>query len=193
MPIIMTEKPTTIVPTDLFFSPLANIRNTTPPIARKGVTEDGFRNSSQAEPPSEFKLSSHAVAVVPRLAPIMTPTDCMTVMILELTRPTTITVVTDDCTNTDKIVPKAHPAKRFAVILSMRPLSLPPASCVNVSLITFMPNMNSASPLSSPVINSNICLPLIFSLLYKSPQSRLLRPLLSQTHSFLRNFQTCTS
>ena len=161
IPIIMTEKPTTIVPIDLCFSPFANIRNTTPPIARKGVNDDGFRSCSQKEPPSEFKLSSHAVAVVPRFAPIITPADCVTVMIPEFTRPTTITVVTDDCTKTDRIVPNAHPAKRFAVILSMTPLSFPPASCVSVSLITFIPNMKSESPLSIPVTNAKICVPFI--------------------------------
>ena len=51
----MTEKPTTIVPIDLFFSPFANIRNTTPPIARKGVKEDGLRSCSQKEPPSGYR------------------------------------------------------------------------------------------------------------------------------------------
>ena len=39
---------------------------------------------------------SHAVTAVPRLAPIITPTDCTSVIVPELTNPTTITVVADD-------------------------------------------------------------------------------------------------
>ena len=105
IPIIMTEKPTTIVPIDLFLSLFANIRKTTPPIARKGVKEEGLSSCSQKEPPREFKLSSHAVAVVPRFAAIITPTDCATVIMPEFTSPTVITVVTDDCTNTARPVP----------------------------------------------------------------------------------------
>ena len=167
MPIIITENPTTIVPIDLFLALLANIRYTTPPIARNGVNEEGLRSISRKDPPRELRLSSHAVAVVPRFAPIMTPTDCATVMISELTRPTVMTVVTDDWTNTARRVPKAHPAMRLPVSLSIAPLRLPPAICVNVSLITFMPNMNSASPLSIPVISSKICVPLIINPLYR--------------------------
>ena len=161
IPIIMTEKPTTIVPMDFFLSLLANIRKTTPPIARKGVKEEGLRSCSRNDPPKEFRLSSHAVAVVPRFAPIMTPTDWLTLMMPEFTRPTTMTVVTDDCTKTASPVPNSHPQMRFPVTFSMSPLSLPPASCVSVSLITFMPNMNSARPLSIPVTSSKICVPLM--------------------------------
>ena len=162
IPIIMTEKPMTIVPMDFFLSSLANIKKTTLPMARKGVKEDGFSSCSQKEPPSEFKLSSHAVAVVPRFAPIITPSDWDTFIMPELTRPTVITVVTEDCTKMDSAVPKDHAATLFSVNLSIRVLSRPPASCVRVSLITFMPNMKSASPLSMPVTSSKICCPLIW-------------------------------
>ena len=155
----------TIVPMDFFLAVLANIRKTTLPMARNGVKEEGLSSWIQKDPPNEFKLSSHAVAVVPRLAPIMTPSAWDTFIMPELTRPTVMTVVTEDCTKTESTVPKDQAASRFSVILSIALLSWPPASCVRVSLITFIPNMKSASPLSIPVTNPKICCPLIFFVL----------------------------
>ena len=42
------------------------------------------------------RLSSHAVTVVPTLAPMMTLMACRSVISPELTKPTTITVVADE-------------------------------------------------------------------------------------------------
>ena len=132
-----------------------------PPSARKGVMEEGFKSSSQIGPPSEFKLSSQAVAVVPRLAPITTLAACVTFMIPELTRPTVMTVVTEDCTNTARVVPKIQPLIRFSVILLIMPLRLPPAICDSAELIVFIPKIKRATPLIIPVTRLNICIKLI--------------------------------
>ena len=43
-----------------------------------------------------LRLKIHAVTVVPMFAPMITLIDCLSVMIPELTKPTTITVVADE-------------------------------------------------------------------------------------------------
>ena len=62
-----------------------------------GVNDVGFNSFitklSLEIPP---RLSIHAVTVVPIFAPIITPMDCLSVIIPEFTKPTTITVVADE-------------------------------------------------------------------------------------------------
>lgn len=71
-------------------------------MARIGIHEDGFSQlimEEAASPPSRLdRPMSHDVMAVPRFEPIMTPIDCLSVIVPELTNPTTITVVAeDDC------------------------------------------------------------------------------------------------
>ena len=69
----------------------------TPIRARTGVNEDGFKSLiKKLSPLSPVRLNIQAVTVVPTLAPIITPTDCAIVIMPELTKPTTITVVADE-------------------------------------------------------------------------------------------------
>ena len=74
-----------------------NIRSTVPINASIGVKEVGFNscmNKLSLEIPP--RLNIHAVTVVPIFAPIITPIDCLSVIIPEFTKPTTITVVADE-------------------------------------------------------------------------------------------------
>ena len=84
----------------LFFE---NIFRKSPIMARIGIHEDGFSQfimDEAAFPPSRLERPmSHDVSAAPRFEPIMTPIDCRSVIVPELTNPTTITVVAeDDCT-----------------------------------------------------------------------------------------------
>ena len=68
-----------------------------PTRASTGVKEDGFNSLINRFPLSiPARLNSHAVTVVPTLAPIMTLMACFKVMIPELTKPTTMTVVAEE-------------------------------------------------------------------------------------------------
>ena len=97
IPNIRTENPRRTVPMFFFFSDLENIRKTMPTSARKGVKEVGFKRLVKKLPPSiPLRDRIQAVTVVPRLAPSITLTACVSCMIPELTRPTTITVEADD-------------------------------------------------------------------------------------------------
>ena len=62
-----------------------------------GVKEEGLSSCIQSTSPSIPDMeSSHEVTEVPRLAPIMTPIDCLSVISPEFTNPTTMTVVAED-------------------------------------------------------------------------------------------------
>ena len=57
----------------------------------------GFRSLTRKEELSmPVRLRIQDVIVVPTLAPIMTPTACSNLIMPELTKPTTITVVADE-------------------------------------------------------------------------------------------------
>ena len=80
-----------------FLTGLPNIRRIIPTKARIGVKDIGFKsfmNTLSPEIPPRLRI--HAVTVVPIFAPIITPIDCLSVIIPELTKPTTITVVADE-------------------------------------------------------------------------------------------------
>ena len=68
-----------------------------PMSASTGVKEVGLSRRTQtlllSMPP---RLSSHAVTVVPTLAPMMTLMACRSVISPEFTKPTTMTVVADE-------------------------------------------------------------------------------------------------
>ncbi len=97
MPSIRVAKAAMPVPMSFvrcFFPPIIMPRPTTPRIGQKFAGFISCRN--------RFELSmadrerSQAVTVVPMLAPMITPTACCSVMIWELTKPTTMTIVAPD-------------------------------------------------------------------------------------------------
>ena len=62
-----------------------------------GVKEEGLSRLSQTLPLSmPARLKSHAVTVVPTFAPMMTLIACRRVIMPELTKPTTMTVVAEE-------------------------------------------------------------------------------------------------
>ena len=81
-----------------------------------------------------------AVTVEPMLAPMITPTDWVNVIRPALTKPTTITVVTeDDCMTAVMTAPDNAPVKRFVVSLARTSLSPVPATVLRASAILRMP------------------------------------------------------
>ena len=93
-----------------------------PTIASIGIHEEGLRRVSIAEAPSPASMPEsetiHAVSAAPRFEPIITPTDCLSDIVPELTNPTTMTVVADDdCTTAVTISPRIKPDTGFEVIL----------------------------------------------------------------------------
>ncbi len=97
MPNISTAKPMRMDATDWRFSFFENRSMATPMMARTGEKEVGFRSLTRKEELSmPVRLRIQDVIVVPTLAPIMTPTACSNLIMPELTKPTTITVVADE-------------------------------------------------------------------------------------------------
>ena len=91
--------------------------------------------------------TSCEVTVVPILEPKITPTACVSVIKLELTNATTSAVQADDDWITAvKNRPTSIPVNRFVVKNSRIDLILAPAAFSMPSLMTCMPNKNSASP-----------------------------------------------
>ncbi len=89
------------------------------------------------KPKSEI---THAVTVVPILAPIITVIDCNKVSNPAFTKLTTITVVADeDCMSAVMKTPVRTPAKRFLVMAVNMERSLLPATFCSPSLIIFIP------------------------------------------------------
>ncbi len=94
MPIISTANPTKMVAAWRVLSFFASISIATPARARIGAKLSGLtREITTLSPETMVSDSSQAVMVVPTLAPIVTPTDCSSVIMPELTRPTTMTTV----------------------------------------------------------------------------------------------------
>ena len=134
-----------------FLSDLENIRNTVPTSARTGVKEVGFSsiiNGLSLEMPPRLKIQ--AVTVVPMFAPMITPMDCRRVMIPELTKPTTITVVAEELWIT-AVTPRPvkNPLILLFVSLPSRAFSPFPARLSSPSPITFMPNRKRQRPPTS--------------------------------------------
>ena len=97
IPNIKIVNPKKIVPISFFFSLFENIKNPIPIMANTGANEVGLNKFtitlSLCIP---VKLKTHAVIVVPTLAPIITPIAWDNFIIPEFTKPTAITVVADD-------------------------------------------------------------------------------------------------
>jgi hypothetical protein len=97
IPYIRVAKPRRITPISFFLLLFEPINSTIPIRARIGVKDVGLNISTyHASPLTPVKLRSHAVTVVPTLAPIITLIACLNVRSPELTKPTTITVVADE-------------------------------------------------------------------------------------------------
>ena len=97
MPYIRTAKPSITEPASLRLSDLLAIIISTPIKAMIGEKASGlrsFKNILLLLIPT--KLSNQAVTVVPILVPMITPTDCSSVIMLELTSPTSITVTAEE-------------------------------------------------------------------------------------------------
>ena len=142
--------------------------------ASTGVKEVGFSSLIHTLPLSmPARLSSHAVTVVPTLAPMMTLMACRSVISPELTKPTTITVVADELWMMAVMPrPVRKPANTLLVILSSSVRSLPPARRSSAWPIRFIPNRNRHSP---PIMVSTLKISIL-----NSPQSMF--------HIFLRSF-----
>ena len=148
MPNISVAKPSMTVPTSRFLSDFENMRKTVPTSAKIGVKEVGlsiFRKMLSPEMPPRLRI--HAVTVVPMFAPMMTPMACFRVITLELTKPTTITVVAEELWMTDVTPsPVRKPLNLLPVSLPSSTLRLPPARRSRPSPITCMPNRKRHSP-----------------------------------------------
>ena len=74
-----------------------SIRCNMPITASAGTNALGFRKfKTPPVPVTPAVLSSHAVAVVPTFAPMITPHACASCISPELINPSTITIVADD-------------------------------------------------------------------------------------------------
>ena len=97
IPNINTANPTRIVAMFLCLSFLEKSNSITPTIANICENDVGLSICTTKLLPSiPVRLKIHEVMVVPTLAPMITPIACVSFMIPELTKPTTMTVVADD-------------------------------------------------------------------------------------------------
>ena len=125
--------------------------------------------SQRLSPEISAMRISWPVTVVPMFAPIMTPTDCVRVMMPEFTRPTQITTVpAEDWMTPVMRVPKITPLSVEEVSFCSTPCILPPASFSRPAPIMDMPYRNSAIPPNREVmcvISITILLKMIFLLI----------------------------
>ena len=151
MPNISTAKPSRICAQSFCLSFFENRMMTTPTAASTGVKVVGFRSCTSRLSPSRLaRLRIHDVAVVPMLAPMMTPTACDSRMMPEFTNPTTITVVAeDDWMTAVTSAPSSTPFSLLEVSFSSIFSSLPPLALLSAELIVSIPYRNSARPPTS--------------------------------------------
>ena len=97
MPNINTAKPMRMLPiasVDCFFPAM---RRMMPTMATTPVRVAVLKSSTQPLPPERSdRHRIHPVMLVPRMAPMTTPMACLTCIMPELTKPTTITDVAED-------------------------------------------------------------------------------------------------
>ena len=119
MPNMSVAKPSRIMPVSFLRLSLLNIYIIIPISASTGVNDVGLRSCTHtASPLMPPRLSSHAVTVVPILAPMITPIACLSVISPEFTKPTTITVVADElCITAVTTRPVRKPVIVLPVIL----------------------------------------------------------------------------
>ena len=148
IPNINTAKPKRLAPMLRLLSRLLASRSTTPMRASMGVKLVGFRSCiKMLLPSSPVRLRSHGVMVVPRFAPIMMPTACMSSISPELTKPIAITVVADeDWITAVTAAPRMRPFIGLEVSFESMAFSLLPAALSREMPMTFIPKMNRESP-----------------------------------------------
>ena len=166
MPNINMAKPSRTVPSVFFFVPSFPVMRKMMPIAAStGEKELGLSSLTHTFPlsiPARERI--HEVIVVPILAPMITPTACVSFIMPELTKPTTMTVVADE----DWIVavtkaPSSNAFILFSVSFSKTFSSFPPESITRPSPMVFIPYKNRASP---PIIVSTPKISIFASLLF---------------------------
>ena len=125
--------------------------------ARIGVNEEGFSIcTKKLLLVMPVRLNSHAVTVVPILAPMMTLIACFKVINPEFTKPTTMTVVADELWMTAVIPnPVRRPTIRLDVSLLRSERRLLPALLSKACPMIFIPNKKRDKP-PSIVKKSNI-------------------------------------
>ena len=95
MPLRSTPSARSMMPVFFFASVFESMKNNTPVIEIIENIVDAERRSA-AEPPMLDMLRIQPVAVVPMFAPIIIGMPCTSVIIPELTNPTTMTEVAED-------------------------------------------------------------------------------------------------
>ena len=118
-----------MTPMPFFLSLLENIKRAAPTTPTKGARVEGLNSCTMKLLPSKPERERiQAVTVVPMLEPMMTPTACFSVMMPELTKPTTMTVVAEeDWMTAVTAMPRRKPLKTLELILARMVCSLPPA------------------------------------------------------------------
>ena len=151
MPNISTAKPSSTCAQSRCFSFFENRTMTTPTAASTGVKVLGFKSCTSRLSPSRLaRLRIHDVAVVPMLAPMMTPTACDSRMMPEFTNPTTITVVAEeDWMTAVTSAPSSTPFHLLEVSFSKICSSRPPLALLSAELMVSIPYKNSARPPTS--------------------------------------------
>ena len=96
MPYIRTANPIMMPPIFLWEAFFANIHRMIPIRATTPVSISVLKKDATFDPPILLSARIHPVILVPRIAPRMTPIACLTLIIPELTKPTTMTDVADD-------------------------------------------------------------------------------------------------
>ena len=97
MPNIRMAKPMRMPPTCCLDTLLENIYRTIPTTATNPVSVEVDRNCTHPAPPlREDSARTQPVILVPRMAPRMIPMACLTFIIPEFTKPTTMTDVAED-------------------------------------------------------------------------------------------------
>ena len=142
-----------IVPMPFFFSLLVNMNRTMPTMPITGASVEGLNSWIRKLSPSRpLRDNIQAVTVVPILEPIITPTACLSVMIPELTKPTTMTVVADeDWITAVTAKPNRNPFQTVPLIFARMVCSLPPAWRSSAFPMVSMSNRNSARPPSREI------------------------------------------
>ena len=113
-----------------------------------GARVEGLKSLMiKLSPSKPLRDRIQAVTVVPMLEPMMTPTACLRVMMPELTKPTTMTVVAEeDWMTAVTAAPSRKPLSTVELIFARMVCSLPPAWRSRALPMVSMPNRNSARP-----------------------------------------------
>ena len=153
MPYISTAKPSRISPTCRLDALLLNIRRIMPITATTPVRVAVESRDTQPEPPSRAdRQMIQPVTLVPRMAPMMMPMACLTFIMPELTKPTTMTeVAEEDWMMAVTPVPNRTPLMGLPESLYSTSSSLLPATFFRPSPMRVMPKRKRATPLSSAI------------------------------------------